>query len=269
MVRNFFRKLIKPEEPRLGLALGGGAVLGAAHIGVLKAFEERKMKISAISGTSIGAFVAALFAFGKSPEEIEEIALHLKWHDITGFRLSKLGLLTLSRVQNFLEELLGYVEFEDSSIPLTVIATDIGTAEKVILKSGELAPAVIASMSLPGVFSPINYNGRMLVDGGLLEIVPVSPLASLGANRIIGVNLVAKRQYRNPGNILELLGNTFDITVNNITKVQTDHADLIIAPELSAYNPADTRKIPDLIREGYEEACRVLDRYLSTVQQGY
>ncbi len=268
MVRSILKRFRNSDERRIGLALGGGAILGAAHIGILKAFEERQVHISGITGTSVGAFVGALYAFGLSTDEIEEIALNLKWLDVAAVRLSKLGFISLSRVQNFLEEHLGYVEFKDAKIPLAVVATDIGTAEKIIYSSGPLAPAVIASMSMPGIFQPVEYDGRMLVDGGLLETVPVSPLGDMNVNERVAVNLIAKRHYRNPQNIIELIGNTIDITINNVTAMQTVNADLIIAPELSAYNPADPRQVPDLIEEGYEEAVKVLDSYFSADMQG-
>jgi NTE family protein len=179
-----------------------------------------------------------------------------------------MGLLSLSRVQSLLENQLGAVEFEDANIPLAVVATDVGSAEKIVMQSGDLAPAVIASMSMPGIFQPVEYNGRMLVDGGLLETVPISILPGLGASYIIGVNVIAKRHYQNPENIIELLANAIDITMNNVTEMQTVHANLLIAPELSAYNPTDTKNIPKLIQVGYEEACRVLDGYLETKKQG-
>lgn len=242
------------REPKIGIALGGGAILGAAHIGVLKAFQEKEIAVSAISGTSIGAFIAALYAFGVTPEEIEKFASELNWLDVSGFAFSRLGLLTNEKMGGKITEVLGEVTFEDARIPLAMIATDVGGFEKVILDSGDVALAVMASTCVPGIFTPVEIDGRMLVDGGLMENVPISPLCNRGMDTIIGVDLNACRKYKKPEDLIDVVLNAIDITIDNATRMQTQKADLVIAPKMSAYNRTDRGHIPDLIREGYTAA---------------
>src|SRR6056297_3269101 len=137
------------RKNKIGLALGGGAVLGAAHVGVLKHLHEKQIKIDAIAGTSIGAFVASLYAFGKSPGEIEDIARELNWMDVSKLSLSQHGLLSNKKLGKTLHEVLGDVNIEDADIKLAMIATNISTGEKVVLEKGNLAKAVTASTCIP------------------------------------------------------------------------------------------------------------------------
>lgn len=249
----------KYRYKKLGLALGGGAALGAAHIGVLKAFEELNIEPDFISGTSIGAFVAAHYAFGTPVDELEEIALNLNWLDVGGFKLSKLGLLSNERLGKKILDQLGKVNIEESAIPLAMIATDISKGEKVILKEGPLYKAVMASTCLPGIFVPVEWDNMLLVDGVLCENVPVSPLRTMGAKDIIGVDLTTNRDYKKPEDIIDVLSNTFDIGLNNMIKEQMeDKKTTWIQPKLTAYNKADTRQTKQLINEGYQATIDVL-----------
>ena len=160
------------EFEKLGIALGGGAALGAAHVGVLKALFEQGVKPEFISGTSIGAFVAAHVAFGTSIDDLEKIATDLDWLDITGLKLSKLGILSNERLGQSVLDQFGKVDIQDADIPLSMISTDISTGEKVVLNEGPLYKAVMASTCLPGVFTPVEWDNMLLVDGVLCENVP-------------------------------------------------------------------------------------------------
>jgi NTE family protein len=245
---------------KLGVALGGGAALGAAHVGVLKALFEKGIKPEFISGTSIGAFVAAHIAFGTPIEDLEGIAADLDWLDITGLKLSKMGILSNERLGKSVIDQLGKVNIEESEIPLSMIATDISTGKKVVLDKGPLYKAVMASTCLPGVFVPVEWDDMLLVDGVLCENVPVSPLREMGANDIIAVDLTTNREYKRPDDIVDVLVNTFDIGLNNMIKQQIDDDSIfMIQPKLSAFNKADTSQTEKLIEEGYQAAIKVLE----------
>ena len=246
------------QENKIGLALGGGAALGAAHIGVLKALEELEIKVDYISGTSIGAFIGAFHAFNKSWQEIEEIANELKWLDISGFSLSQYGLLSNKKLGSLLDDCIGKVDIEASNIPFAMVATDISNGEKVILDKGNLADAVMASTCIPGIFIPVEIEDRLLVDGGIVENVPVTPLQTMGAETIMGIDLNAKHAYGRPENIIEVLLNSFHFTLNTASNIQTQKADIIIAPDLSAFNRVDIDQASDLIEAGYQETIKVL-----------
>lgn len=243
----------------LGVALGGGAAYGAAHIGVLKAFDQIGIQPRFISGTSIGAYVAAHYAFGTSLEKLEEIGRNLDWLDVTGFKLSKLGLLSNERLGKSVIEQIGKVTIEESQIPLCMIATNICTGKKILLDKGPLHKAVMASSCLPGIFVPVEWENMQLVDGVLCENVPVSPLIEMGAEEVIAVDLTTNRKYKCPEDLIDLLTNTIDIGLNNMIQEQLKSKNTtVIQPELTAYNKADTGKAENLIREGYEATMKAL-----------
>lgn len=244
-----------------GLALGGGAVLGAAHVGVLRALTELHIPVSMISGTSIGAFIAALHAFGKSWQEIQNIALDLDWIDLSALALSQCGLLSNKKFGAVVTELLGHKNIEDAPISLSMVATDISTGKKVVLAKGDVAAAVMASSAIPGIFKPVQYSESLLVDGVLVENVPVSPLIDRGAASIICVDLLAQHAFKKPDNIVGLLLNAFYTTITNTTAMQTETADVCISPDLSEFNLIDFCQIPDIIEVGYRTAFSVLKEW--------
>ena len=247
-------------EDGVALALGGGAVLGAAHIGVLKALDAHGIKVNRISGTSIGAMIAALYAFGKTPREIEQSVIELEWLDVTSFTLSRYGILSNDELGSQVSNLLGNVDISEARIPLYLIATDLTHGTKIVLNKGDVSRAVMASTCIPGIFVPVEIDGELLVDGGLVENVPVSPLREAGAKFVIGVNLSAGRHYQRPQDIVDVFANAIDIAIDNVTRSQTSEADLIIAPRLSSYSRRDMSRIPELIDEGYRTTEQLLDK---------
>ena len=230
--------------------------MGAAHIGVLKALEEMSIDVHCISGTSIGAYISALYAFGTSPADIEDEIRGLDWLDISSFSLQKLkfALLTNDKLGKSLDKLLGDAQISDARFPLAIVATDIASCNKVVLTDCAVSQAVMASTAVPGIYAPVEIGDQMLVDGGLVENVPVSPLQELGADLIIGVNLGAQRSYRKPDDLIDVLINAIDIAIDNATRLQTSRADIVISPELSAYSRTDSGQISELIEEGHSAA---------------
>lgn len=243
---------------KIGLALGGGVVLGVAHIGVLKALEESEIKVEYISGTSIGSLIGALYAFGKSVEEIEKIALNIKWSELYTITLSKFALLSNEKIGNLLLDNIGDVDFKDANIPFSVVTTNISDGKRVVLDSGDVNAGVMASTAVPGVFTPIEIDDKLLVDGGIVENVPITAVRDLGAEFIIGVDLNTNYSSKKPKNIVEVLLNSFNYIMINSTKLQIKNADLSINPDLSMFNIISTEQIEDIINVGYEEAKRVL-----------
>jgi len=216
------------HETKPGLALGGGAVLGAAHLGVIRAFEELEIVPAMVSGTSIGSFVAALLAFGKSWNEIAGVIQDFDWLDLSGLSISQFGLLSNKKFGSVVNDLLGQKNIEDAAIPLAIVATDISTGRKVVLEKGDVAMAVMASSCIPGLFRPVDYAGALLVDGVLMENVPVSPLVEHGLSPVVCVDLLARHAFSRPENIVGLLLNSFYSAVTNTTRMQTAAADLCI-----------------------------------------
>jgi NTE family protein len=248
-------------KKQVGLALGGGAVLGAAHIGVLKALDEYGYTFTHISGTSIGSLIGALLAFGKSWQEIEEIALDLSWYKAARPTISKMGILSNEKLGQSIASIIGDVKFEDAQIPLYIVASDIATGQKAVLSSGDVTEAIMASTCVPGIFAPVEIGDRLLVDGGVSENVPIKVLDDKKVRPIVAVDLMTNHTYQRPKNVFEVLINSFSFTLASSVMAYKDHEDvLIISPDLANRNSVDIKQIPDLIKRGYEAALKVLDR---------
>ena len=187
------RVILVKSSRKIGYALGGGAARGLSHIGVLKVFEEHGIFPNIITGTSMGALIGALYAGGTSVGDIERLALRLGFGrlallaDIT---LPFSGLIGGRRVTSLLKSFLGDLTFSQMKYDFACVATDINTGEQVVLREGSLVDAVRASISLPGIFTPVKIKGRYLVDGGLVNEVPVSVCREMGAGYVIGVNVI-------------------------------------------------------------------------------
>lgn len=253
-------------DRQIGLALGGGAVLGAAHVGVLKAIEEMNIRVEYVSGTSIGAFVAALYAFGKKADEISAIAGELDWLDVTHISLSRFGLLTNEKFGALIKEHIGDKNIEDANIPLSFVATDATTGEKVILSQGPLEQAVMASTSIPGIFKPVEINGHLLVDGGVVENVPIETVRELGADFVIAVDLNASHRYNTPKNIIDVIVNSFHFLMQSSTVAQTQQADMLIEPDVSEFSRSDLDQVQALMNRGYKDSMNTLKKISSSVE---
>ncbi|RZF21837.1 patatin [Halobacteriovorax vibrionivorans] len=237
---------------KIGVAFGGGAAKGIAHIGVLKAFEEKNIKISYVSGTSVGAIVASYYAFGKNYEDFQELAKKLNYKDSISWTIPKKGFFSTKSIREMIIKDLGDVNIEDAQIPLAICTTDISTGEQVIFHRGNLADAICASVCVPGAFIPQVIEGRTLVDGGITENVPVSPLYKMGAGIIVAVDLNGVQKYQEPDDTFAIISNAMDIAIDLRTREQIQDADIILSLDLSKYNRLNNSKcIEELINEGY------------------
>jgi NTE family protein len=183
------------REQMLGLALGGGAARGLAHVGVLKVLEEEEIPIDCIAGTSIGAFIGALYAAGVPVGKVEEILCDLDWCSLTRLVdpvLPTSGLLDGKKVARFMAELLPVTTFEALKIPLAITATDVESGEALVIRQGDLLTALRAATAFPGIFSPVPFGGRFLVDGGLCNPVPADVAYQMGAAKVVGVCAIPK-----------------------------------------------------------------------------
>jgi len=237
---------------KVGVALGGGGARGIAHIGVLKALEESNICISYISGTSIGALVASYYAFGKDLSDIKEIGKNLNFTSVIGFSLHKKGMFSTRSIENMIIRDLGVVNIEDAKIPLAICTTDISTGEQIVLRRGNLAKAVCASIAIPGIFIPIEIKNRTLIDGGISENVPISVLDKMGAGITLGINLNGSQSYPEPKDMITIMSNAIDIAIDLRTKDQLRKADFIISLDLEKYSRLDNSKqFEEIYNEGY------------------
>ncbi|KKS28836.1 MAG: hypothetical protein UU89_C0026G0002 [Parcubacteria group bacterium GW2011_GWC2_42_11] len=249
---------MEKKVPKVGLALSGGATLGIAHVGVLKAFADHNVPIDYISGTSTGSLVAACFAFGMPLSQMIEITESLNWKKISKFGYSKLGINTNKPMSVFITDLLGDVKIEDAKIPLAIVATDIESYEMVVLREGSLHEAIRASTCIPGFFAPVERNGRMLVDGVLSENLPLTPLYEMGAEIKIGVNLSSNPVNARPQNILEVIGNSYTVLSRHRDININSRADVIIEPDLNNFDFTKFKDADKILDEGYNAALKAI-----------
>lgn len=246
---------------KVGLALGGGGAKGVAHIGVLRALKEANVKIDYVSGTSVGAMVAAMYAFNVSVDTLANIARDLTLSHITTFKFNKTGFFTADPLREILIDHLGEVNIEDAAIPLSIIATDINSGEEVVFTQGPLADAVCASASIPGVYIPMHLDGRTLVDGGIVQSVPVRAVKAMGAGVIIASRLGGIGRYEEPKNVLDVMRNAFDIALSHRNYAETKIADILIAMDLRDFSISDnTQRYDELCAIGYSTASEALKK---------
>jgi NTE family protein len=238
------------EPPALGLALGGGFARGIAHIGVLKVLEEAQIPIRFIAGTSVGSLIGAAYCGGLSVAELEAIAAGVRSHHIARWTLSKLGLASNQRMAVFLHRILKQKSFDDLKIPLAITATDFASGEGVVFRSGPLIDAVRASCAYPGMFLPVEVNGRLMVDGMLAYPVPAVPLRKMGARHVLSIHLKSGLNAAGPRHLFDVIGQSLSIAVDRSAGVWKGASDLVVEPDVKAFAYDDFARAADLIRAG-------------------
>lgn len=270
------------EKLKVGLALGGGGARGLAHIGVLKVLEKENIPIDLITGTSMGAIVGGVYALKKDISAIEKITE--KYSKISEFNIDlsfgekekKDEPFFLKKMSDFLKkgyilnlklrkkyindgeglrkvvkELVNNKTFEDTQIPFAVVAADLVSGEKVIIKKGKLFDALLASASIPGMFPPVIFDKKILVDGGIVDVVPIEVARSLGANFVIAVSVSQTIKKRAEfSNVVEILFRSDSITSAELRKLQLSFADVVITPKVGRFHWSDFSKPEQCIREG-------------------
>jgi NTE family protein len=241
------RKQYKPGKPRLGLALSGGGARGLAHIGVLKELEHAKIQVDFLAGTSMGGVIAAVYASGMSPDAIEAVALQYankrKLLRLVDPSAHHHGLFQGEQLHALFRELLQELTFPDLCIPLTLMAVDLNSGQEVCMCEGNVADAVRATVSLPGFFEPVEYDGKRLVDGGVLNNLPVDVVRRMGADIVLAVDVSSDES--NPfwrglehkrfivgtvGGLISVLGESLDIIMRQLKdyKLQQSPPDFLL-----------------------------------------
>ena len=285
------------QRPKIGVVFGGGGAKGAAHIGVLKVLEEQKIPVDYIAGTSMGAIVGALYASGLSAGELEKVITSINWKDVfsgepdrrdrdyrrkredyeilsglsVGIKAGKVampkGLIKDQKVNVLFEMLMlhtsGIDDFDKLPIPYRAVATDLETGEMVVLKDGRLADAARASMSVPGAFPPMELNGRLLIDGGIVRNLPVDIVREMGADIIICIDVDKPLPERKAlSGSLAILNQMIDIMMKKNVREQVKTLgpqDVYINPDLGVFGSADFDKAAEISRLGENAAMAKVD----------
>jgi NTE family protein len=245
------------RRPRVGVALAGGFARGIAHIGVLRVLRDAGIPVDVVSGTSVGALIGAGYCSGASLEQMERIARGTKFTDFGRWTPSWLGLATNLRLEKFLARFSKVERFEELKTPLAIATTDINLGVTVYYCGGPIGPALRASCAYPGLFVPVKFDGRTLVDGFLTALVPIEGAFLLGAEVVIAVYLEAATDGE-PRTFTEILSRSFTIIQRHADNQWRQHADVIIEPDVAPFVWDDFSKTSQLIRAGEEATFKAL-----------
>jgi NTE family protein len=246
-------KELLPSRRRLtlGVALGGGFARGIAHIGALKVLEQENIPVDYVAGTSVGAIIGALYCAGMTPTELEDTARTLRFSDFARWTLSRYGFCNSDRMVRLFARTLKKHTFEELAIPLAITATDFRTGEAVVFTKGALVGPIRASCAYPGMFLPVEIDGRSYIDGMLAYGVPTTPLRRMGADRVIGVCLSANwSEARAPRHVFEVIGQCFSIAQSKLAESWSKDANLVIEPDVNGFTYDCFERAPDLIAAG-------------------
>jgi NTE family protein len=260
-------------RPRVGVALSGGAARGAAHVGVLRVFEEHDVPVDCIAGTSAGALVGGAYAAGLPLDELEEFALRMRWRDFGRVTLSTQGVQSNARMEEFIRALFPAARFEDLRIPFAAVAADLKTGATVVLKDeGDLAFAIRASCAVPGWYVPVvDAQGRQLVDGGIVATLPVRVLRKFQPEPdiLVGVdvNFEGAKFLGPPRTALGILFQTIMVVQRSIGEHERRAADVVIAPRVGHIRWDEMARGAELVRLGREAALEAVGRIRELIEE--
>jgi NTE family protein len=254
------------RRPRVGLALAGGFARGIAHIGVLRVFREAGIPIDMVAGTSVGALIGASYCAGASLEMMEQIACETKFTDFGRWTPSWMGLATNQRMEQFLARFSTIKNFEELKTPLAIAATDINAGLPVYYyQKGPIGPALRASCAYPGLFVPIQHEGRTLVDGFLTALVPYEGLLLMGAEVVIAVYLEPGMNGE-PRTFTDVLSRSFTIIQRHADLEWRQYADVIIEPDVTPFVWDDFTKTPEMVLAGEAAAMKMLPEIRAAIE---
>lgn len=249
--------------PVVGLALGAGAARGFAHLGVLQVLRQEGIPIHLISGSSIGSVFGALYAVGHDLQMLEKVAHELKQNFFVDVTVPRLGLLRGKKIEDLLRVLTKGMTFDQLQVPFYAVAVDIEKGERVVLNEGSVAEAVRASIAIPGIFQPKEWQGRLLVDGAVLDRIPIDVAREKGAQVVIAVDVkyggyeVTNHKVRS---IFDIMLQSVDLLERELIKYYIVEADVVIRPNLSHISPAAFDRIGECVEQGRIATLEALPR---------
>jgi len=247
-----------PKPPRIGLALGGGAARGFAHIGVIQVLEESGIKPDLVVGTSAGSLVAALYASGKGGAALSHLADSMDESAFTDWSFPGRGLIRGEALARYVRENTGNRTIEKLPLPLGIVATDLDSGAPILFQRGDPGVAVRASSAVPAVFQPVRIGTHEYVDGGLVSPVPVRFARQMGAEIVIAVDISAVPDGNATGDAMRMLLQTFAIMGRSINGFELRDADVVLSPKLAGVSSADFTSRKKSIQAGREAALAAL-----------
>jgi NTE family protein len=246
----------------VALVLGGGSAKGFAHVGVIRVLEQEKIPIHMIVGTSVGSIIGSLYASNPDSFQLEWTAYKIDKNDILDISIvySKMGPVQGVKLENFIEQTAKVKKVEETKIPFYPIATDLNTGETIVLEKGSLAKAVRASSAIPGIFVPVVFGNRTLIDGGVTDNIACDVAKSKGATVIIAVNLQKDIKETNIGSAFDIIAQSLNIMMYENNKHKIRHADVVIEPDIKGVSPFDFSQKKALIEEGMKATKKAIPK---------
>jgi len=251
---------VPKTPPRIGLALGGGAARGFAHVGVIQVLEEAGIRPVLVAGTSAGSLVAAIYASGKSGKQLQRVAETMEEATIADWTLPLFnrGMLRGDALARYVNAQVGSRLIEDMPLPLGIVATDLNSGQSMLFQRGDTGTAVRASSSVPAVFQPVRISGRDYVDGGLVSPVPVRAARQMGADLVIAVDISSPPEANAAGGTVDVLLQTFAIMSKSINYFELKEADVVVRPALLGVSSADFGARKRSIEAGRQAMLQVM-----------
>lgn len=252
---------------KVALALGSGGLRGLAHIGVLRILARYGVPVDYVAGCSIGALIGSLYCTGLDPETIRKIAVTLKRRHWLDFVIPKLGLIAGDRTLEMLRLLTRGKAFADLDIPFAAVATDLCQGNEIIFREGDVASAVRASISVPGIFQPFKMKDRTLIDGAVVNPTPVDVARLMGGDIVIGVDLVQAGSICNFDNIFDVILQSIDIVERQLAKQRQTDCDILIQPEVAQFSPSSFDRIDECIEAGEKATEAVMPQIMALLKR--
>ncbi|KRG14147.1 esterase [Virgibacillus soli] len=253
--------------PKIGLALGSGGARGFAHLGVLKILQEHSIPIDVIAGSSMGALVGCFYAFGHNLEQLIRLSIAFQRNHYLDFTIPKMGFIEGKRIENLINLFMHGKNLEELKIPVKVMTTDLQTGEKVEFSKGNIARIVRASIAIPGIFTPVKINGRLLVDGGVVDKIPISTVRKMGADIVLASDVAIVNKKAEITTVYDVIMQSLDIMQTEIGTVKEGESDLMLRPHVEEFSARSFKNIKDIIKRGEEETLRQLPKIKQLIKE--
>ncbi len=250
-------------DPKIGLALGSGGSRGFAHIGVLKVLVREGIPIDFIAGSSMGALIGALYGAGHSPELMEKMAFQFRRKYFVDITVPKMGFVKGEKAKNVIRMLVKQKMLEELQPSVSVVATDLKKGEKVVFTKGDIAQAVRASIAIPGILVPEKIGGRLFVDGGVVDRVPVSVVKDMGAEIVVAVDVSYFNAEPDITSIYDVIIQSMDIMEKEMVRYREIESDLMIRPIFKHIKATQFTEVEEIIRQGEKE----MEKHLSLLKE--
>lgn len=255
------------NHPKIGLALGSGGARGFAHLGVIKTLLDAEIPIDMIAGSSMGAMVGCFYGAGLDIERLYKLSRVFKRKYYLDFTIPKMGFIAGNRVKELIRIFTHGRNLEQLDIPVHVVATELMTGDKVVFKEGPIADAVRASIAIPGIFVPEKYDGKLLIDGGVVDRVPVSVVEDMGADIIIAVDVSRINRNTEITSIYDVIMQSIDILQMEIVSNREIASDVMIRPPVEKYSSRAFTNIDEIIAIGEEETKKHIETIKGMIEE--